>query len=127
MVKQYLILTSLFILYLIFYKITGYALFCPFYEITSLYCPGCGITRMFVSILTLDFYSAFRYNNMVFILLLLFILFYICKFISLKLNKKNFFTKPISNKIWLSLLVVILLYGVLRNIFPIFAPYPYNV
>ncbi len=78
---------------------------------------------MFTSILGLDFYSAFRYNSLVFILLILTILFNIIKFISLKLNKENFFTKKIDNKIWIFILIIVLIYGVLRNIFPILGPY----
>ena len=35
---------------------------CPFKEILNLECPGCGGTRMAVSLLHLDFYQAFRYN-----------------------------------------------------------------
>ena len=78
---------------------------------------------MFTSILGLDFYSAFRYNSLVFILLILLILFNIIKFISLKLSKENFFTKKIDNKIWIFILIIVLIYGILRNIFPILGPY----
>ena len=35
---------------------------CPFKEIFNLDCPGCGGTRMAVSLLNLDIYQAIRYN-----------------------------------------------------------------
>ena len=56
---------------------------CPFHFITGLYCPGCGITRMIKSILKLDFYQAFRYNQLLFILLPFFIIIIIDLFISI--------------------------------------------
>lgn len=112
-----LILVIFFILYLFVYKITGIAIPCVFHELTSFYCPGCGITRMFVSILALDFYDAFRYNSLVFILIILAIIFNFIKFISLKLKKENHFTKKINDKIWIILLIVVIIYGILRNVF----------
>lgn len=44
---------------------------CWFRKKLGLYCPGCGGTRMVQSILKLDFYQAFRYNPLVFVLLAL--------------------------------------------------------
>ena len=41
---------------------------CIFYKITGLKCPGCGITRMLLSIWKLDFRSAYEANQMIFIL-----------------------------------------------------------
>ena len=35
-----------------------YSIPCVFNLITGYYCPGCGITRMFISIYKLDFYQA---------------------------------------------------------------------
>ena len=35
---------------------------CPFKEILNIECPGCGGTRMAVSLLHLDIYQAIRYN-----------------------------------------------------------------
>ena len=37
---------------------------CPFREYLHMNCPGCGMTRAFLSILNLDFLSAIRYNIM---------------------------------------------------------------
>jgi hypothetical protein len=42
---------------------------CVFRLVTGLQCPGCGITRMFLSLLKLDFAAAARYNLLVLCLL----------------------------------------------------------
>ena len=47
---------------------------CMFYKITGFHCPGCGITRLLFSLIKLDFYQAFRYNPLIFILLTIFVL-----------------------------------------------------
>ena len=39
---------------------------CVFLEIFSVPCPGCGMTRAFVSLLKLDFYNAVKYNVVIF-------------------------------------------------------------
>lgn len=80
---------------------------CLFRKVTGFYCPGCGITRMFLSILQLDFYQAFRYNSLVFILFVGVILFKILRFNFSKKSKEyaSYF-----------LLFVVVLYGILRNI-----------
>ena len=99
------------ILFLLIYKFLnehfGIAIYCPFYILTGFYCPGCGITRMFLSILQLDFYQAFRYNPLVFILFVGVILLKILRFNFSKKSKKyvSYF-----------LLVIVIFYGVFRNI-----------
>ncbi len=40
----------------------GRGLPCPFYTVTGLQCPGCGVTRMCLSLLRLDLRAAWRYN-----------------------------------------------------------------
>lgn len=82
---------------------------CVFYKITNLYCPGCGITRCLKSILTFNFYQAFRYNALITILLPFFTLYFIYSFVL----KKDF---KIPNFIWYILLFIIILFGVFRNI-----------
>ena len=84
---------------------------CPFYLLTGLYCPGCGITRMFLSIFQFRFYQAFRYNPFVFVCLVGY-LFY--KIIPYEIPKKykSFFIN--------SLLILTILFGILRNI-PLFS------
>ena len=85
---------------------------CIFYKITKLHCPGCGITRAIISLLKLDFYQAFRYNSLVIILLPLLLIYYLYIWI---FNGKN----KIPQYVWVILLIIIILYGILRNI-PLF-------
>ena len=42
---------------------------CPIYTATGIYCPGCGITRMFMSLFSGDIVSAIKYNALVMALL----------------------------------------------------------
>ena len=80
---------------------------CVFKKITGYFCPGCGITRMLFSILKLDFYQAFRFNPLVFVLLISYLLFLLIKrFKSIKL----------SNQTTLVLLIITALFGILRNV-----------
>ena len=55
--------------YVVFIQITGWALPCPIKLVTGKYCPGCGITRMILAFLRLDFLGAFRANQLLFFLL----------------------------------------------------------
>lgn len=42
---------------------------CMFHTVTGLYCPGCGVSRMCLSLLRLDFASAFRANAAIMLLM----------------------------------------------------------
>lgn len=88
------------------------AIACVFYEVTGLYCPGCGITRAILSLVEGDIYQAFRYNPIIFVDIPVIIITSIIDFIY-KDNKK---VKKITNIIYIMLLVITLLFGVLRNI-----------
>lgn len=102
-----ILILILFIGYYYISKYTGFTIPCIFHELTGFYCPGCGITRMFFAILKFDFYQAFRYNPLVFILLICFIIY---KLINLKYKiKLPKYTSYV-------LLVIVILYGILRNI-----------
>jgi len=43
-------------------RILGMPSICPFYEVTGLPCPGCGLTRSFVCFAHGDILAAFRWN-----------------------------------------------------------------
>ena len=94
---------------------------CPVHFLTNLHCPGCGVTRMIKSILKLDFYQAFRYNQLVFVLLPFFLFLFIDYLIRKILNKESIY-KKIPEKVWIAIIIMFLIFGIIRNIFPYFAP-----
>lgn len=48
---------------------TGFFISCPFRSLTGLYCPGCGVTGLVVSLLNGNFTKAFYCNQAIFITL----------------------------------------------------------
>lgn len=111
-----LIIILILIIYLAISNLIKIYIPCPIKELTGFYCPGCGITRMFFSILCLDFYQAFRYNPLLFIAIIPSIFLYI-DYLN---NKEKSIYKKIPQKFWYFLIIILLIYGVLRNI-PIFS------
>ena len=76
-------------------------------------CAGCGTTRMFKAILSLDFYQAFRYNPFMFSLICVSLLYLIYVIIMKLLKKKIWFPKVNSLYVFL---VLIILFMILRNV-----------
>lgn len=112
--KSLIISISVIILiYISHFLITGTGIPCLIKKFTHHYCPGCGITRMCMSILSLDFYQAFRYNPLVFTYLILYII-YITTNIT-----RNHLKKPrisLNNGIYAILIIVAIAFGILRNL-----------
>lgn len=67
--KKALIVVLAGLAYYVFVQLTGWGIPCLFYLLTDRYCPGCGITRMFLALLELDFMGALRCNALVLVLL----------------------------------------------------------
>ncbi|MCI8611944.1 MAG: DUF2752 domain-containing protein [Clostridiales bacterium] len=109
-----LILTGIGALYALFVHFTGIGIPCPIYWVTGLQCPGCGISRMFLSMLRLDFSAAFHYNSAVFCLLPVFLLVGARKvYLYIRYNKRK--DRLCDVIIWI-LIAVLLLFGILRNL-----------
>ena len=53
---------------LFYFLAVGTGLKCPFYELTGLYCPGCGSGRAVASALRGRFAESFRYNPALYLL-----------------------------------------------------------
>lgn len=111
--KLILILISFLIIYFILSELLDVGIPCLFYEITGYYCPGCGITRVLFSLLKLDFYQAFRYNPLIFILIIITVIYWLVKFI---LKKFMNISIEIPNYVYYILLVIVIIFGILRNI-----------
>ena len=118
--KNKIIISSIVLLLLIIYFTnTVFIIKCPIYSILHIYCPGCGLTRMIKSILQLNFYQAFRYNPLLFILFPFMLVLTIDNYINWLISNKNSLYKRINPKIWNIILIIMLVYFILRNI-PIF-------
>ena len=116
-VVKYSIILGVGFAYLIFFLCVGVGIPCVFREITGLKCPGCGISKMFVSLARLDFAAAFRHNPVVFTtgpFLLAYLATSEIKYIRYG-NRDMGKWEPF---MWVEL-ALLLVYGVLRNIFPI--------
>ena len=50
-------------------KAVGGGIPCPIYMATGIFCPGCGITRMFVELISGNFLAAISYNALGILLL----------------------------------------------------------
>ena len=48
--------------YYVWLSLTGLGIPCLFHLVTGLKCPGCGVTRMLMSLLRLDLAAAFTHN-----------------------------------------------------------------
>ena len=111
--KLILILISFLIIYFILSELLDVGIPCLCYEITGYYCPGCGITRLLFSLLKLDFYQAFRYNPLIFILIIITGIYWLVKFI---LKKFMNISIEIPNYVYYILLIIVIIFGILRNI-----------
>lgn len=114
-IKNTVILGFIGILYYVFGKFTGLYIPCLFYKVTGLYCPGCGVTRMFYALSEGNIYQAFRSNEIVFILIpfLLFeLILYVYKYI--KADKRK--TSKFHTILIYGILIVVILFGIIRNV-----------
>ena len=95
-----------------------------YFELTGLYCVGCGAGRAFLSLLSGNIYAAFCYNPLL-IVLLPFMAYYLLKLYISFVFGKDILPFPKISARWfgISLLIIIVAFWILRNI-P-FAPFSY--
>ncbi len=112
--RRYAIILCLGIAYYIFVSLTDIGIPCIFLLVTGLQCPGCGISRMLMALVRLDFVSAFHYNPVVLLTapMILFIL--------IRCDIDYIKTGTVSHEryrfFWIAELVLLLVFGVFRNI-----------
>ena len=103
------------LIYYILNKFFNISIPCPIYKITGLYCPGCGVTRMCVSLINLDFCSAFHNNQLIFLSIPIFIIFGVVQTVKYIKTGKNSLNRFQEYFLYIYIIVLIL-FGVLRNI-----------
>lgn len=113
--KSILILLGVGMLYALFVTVTGWKIPCVFHEVTGWYCPGCGMTRMCLALMHLDFSLAFRCNPLIFSLLPVFLV------VAVYLMLRYIRLGTCQAGKWLNILLVVLVilligFGVARNL-----------
>ena len=100
------------IAFIVFLDIINYE--CIYRKLFNLYCPGCGMTRMLKSLFSLDFYQAFRYNPLMFIIFVFVLPVYLILNIISYIKKKKFI--KITKAEIIIFILIMLIYFVLRNL-----------
>ncbi len=115
LIKGYILIFAAGLLYALLFSEFNIKIPCIFNTITGYLCPACGISRMCVSILKLEFWEAFYYNKLIFLLIPLF-----CYFLvkwSIDYVKKGKITNSETEKIIIWIVIVLLvIFGIVRNI-----------
>ena len=61
-------LPAILLLLILYEQLDGKSLQCPFYQLTKLYCPGCGSGRAVRALLQGEFAQSFRWNPLLYLL-----------------------------------------------------------
>lgn len=102
------------LIYFLWTKVTQIYIPCFYLTTTGFLCPGCGTTRMFLSILRLDFAGAFSHNPVVFLLFIIWNLISLLCFLGKPSFIKN--EKFLYSALVISV-ILLLIFGVLRNMY----------
>ena len=116
--KPIAVILAIGFIYSLFYLIAGFGIPCPIKAATGLYCPGCGISRMFVALLHLDIPAAFSSNCVVLCLLPFYAIGYIrhC-YLYIRYGRRG--TSKAEDVLMIITIVLLFAFAVVGNIFPI--------
>lgn len=103
------------LLYALICRLLGGGIPCLFHVMTGLRCPGCGITRMALCLLSFELAEAFEWNSAAFIALPFAVFVIIYQSIIFIKTGSGKLTR-LSNVILIFLIVLFLGYAVIRNI-----------
>ncbi|MCM1298150.1 MAG: DUF2752 domain-containing protein [Firmicutes bacterium] len=108
------------IVYLIWLKITGLAIPCPIRTLCGfllgeeIECPGCGVSRLCLALLRLDFKEAFYANPCIFILLPIWAVFILIRliFAPKALAEGSF----LNSLFYYAVALALIIFGIVRNL-----------
>lgn len=97
---------------------------CIFHTLTGLYCPGCGLGRSVLSLLSGDWKQAFRYNVLLMPCILPGILLLLESFVEVMMGRPyhKILIIRILERSGIFIALILVFFGILRNIFPFLAP-----
>ncbi len=102
-------------IYAIWFKITGLGIPCAFYSWTGFKCPGCGITHMCIDILSGDLHAARKENVLLFYMLPILCIYWFADSMKYIITGR-FFDKRLTDILLWFAVIVLLLFGIYRNI-----------
>ncbi len=114
LIKGCVLIIAAGLLYALLFSEFGIKIPCIFNTITGLLCPACGISRMCVSILKGNFYDAFYYNKLIFLLIPVFIFWFI-KWSADYVKKGRITHGKIEKLLIIFVIVSLMVFGILRN------------
>ncbi len=93
----------------------GFFPVCPLYSMTGLACPGCGLTRGFHALFHGDMLTAIDYNALIPVFLLIFGLLFV-SLVMVAARGRGFLKLNQSPKLIVGFFVLLIVFGVLRNL-----------
>ena len=115
--KPIFLILLLGIVYVVLIYTTDFRIPCPFRDVTGLDCPGCGVSRVILSYLKLDFKTAFYTNPVITVILpILFVDFIYHKYHYVVHDNKKDFNK-LENIVLYIMIGALILYAVIKNIY----------
>ena len=101
--------------YAVFVGLTGFSIPCPVHALTGLLCPGCGVTRMCMALLALDFPAAWSANPVLLLLLPILAALLARQAVQYVKSGRPSLSQRESALVW-GMVAVLLLWGVARNL-----------
>lgn len=104
--------------YAVFVRLSGLSIPCPFHALTGLLCPGCGVTRMCLALLRLDFAAAWQANPVLLLLLPVLAALLLRQAVRYVKSGRSTLSRRESALVW-GMAAVLLLWGIARNLAPL--------
>lgn len=113
--RAFAVVVSAGVLYGLITGWLGFGIPCPVHYFTGFKCPGCGVSRMFISLMKLDFKSAFEANRLLLLTLPVIVILLSVYFVRYVRTGSKRISKT-ESLIYIVLIVLFLVYGIVRNL-----------